>query len=176
MGAVFSGLTKEDISGIKDSGCQFTSKEIARLYKRFKELDKEEIGRVYLDRLLCIPEISINPLGEKVIRTMVQKEGFLDFKGFLSALSIFSKYTTNEEKIKFFIQVISSNNTINRSDLEDISNDLYGGIYSQEDILLGIDRVFKRYSTDQNTLAQNDIRTLNCSILEKIQDERNKRV
>ncbi|KAI5172587.1 calcineurin B-like proteinous protein 1 [Nematocida sp. LUAm3] len=166
MGNVFSGLTKEDILGIKESGCIFTEEEIKKYYRRFKDLDKDEVGRIYLESLLCIPEISINPLGEQVVKRFYFKINQMDFKGFLNLLSFFSKRTKNKEKMKIFYQMLCSGEEIERKDLEDIAHDLYGGEHEKEEIERAVDEIFIQYNRKgKDTIRYKDIEALDCSTL-----------
>ncbi|KAI5166644.1 serine/threonine-protein phosphatase 2B regulatory subunit [Nematocida sp. ERTm5] len=169
MGTVFSGLTKEDIKAVKQTGCRLPPKQIKLLYKRFKDLDKEEIGRIFVDQLLCIPEISINPLGEKVARKICDEEGKIDFNGFVSAVTIFSKYSTNEEKVRFFFDLISTNGRVTRRDLEEIASNLYPKDEKSEEIQAGIDDVFKVYDKqNKNFIECKDLKGMDCNALGKI--------
>ncbi|KAI5192465.1 serine/threonine-protein phosphatase 2B regulatory subunit [Nematocida minor] len=169
MGTVFSGLTKEDMKTVKKTGCRLPSEQIEILYKRFKELDKEEIGRVYMDQLLCIPEISINPLGERVVRKICGKDGKIDFKGFVLAITVFSKYSTNEEKVNFFFELIATDGTITKESLQDIAKDLYAGDEDMEGVNLGIDEVFRVYDREhKNFIECKDLKKMDCNALGNI--------
>ncbi|OAG29197.1 hypothetical protein NEDG_01270 [Nematocida displodere] len=215
MGAMFSGLTPEDIKDIHKKGCQFNASEIKNLYKRFKFLDKDEIGRIYIDTLLCIPEISINPLGERVIRAICSKDGSLDFKGFLRVLEMFiktpeiapaqsraslkysktiplpkesecssSEYTAAESDLytgpskntnflELLTRVISPTGQIRKSDLEEIANDIYGGLYDKEDIQASIEDIFRKYDLDHKEYIDTkdirdvDLHTLVSNLMQK---------
>ncbi|KAI5147583.1 serine/threonine-protein phosphatase 2B regulatory subunit [Nematocida ausubeli] len=169
MGTVFSGLTKEDIRVIRQTGCRLPPKQIKLLYTRFKELDKEEIGRIFVDQLLCIPEISINPFGERVIRKICDEDGKIDFNGFVSAATIFSKYSTNEEKVKFFFDLISVDGRITRTDLEEIASNLYPKDENTEDIRAGIDEIFHVYDkTNKEFIECKDLNKMDCNALGRI--------
>jgi len=164
MGTVFSGLTKSDISSIQEAGSGFKEEEIREFYKRFRELDRDEIGRVYTGRLLCIPEININPLGEKVVKQMCLEESAVDFGGFLKILKIFSAHATNKERLEFFIKVISPSGRIARKDLEDIAADLYAGMYTKEEIASAIEEVFEVYdSGKKNYIEYKDLEGVDSS-------------
>ncbi|KAI5189970.1 serine/threonine-protein phosphatase 2B regulatory subunit [Nematocida sp. AWRm77] len=164
MGLLFSGLTKEDITEIQRKGCGFTPAEIEEFYKRFRELDKEEIGRVYMNRLLCIPEISINPIGERVLRHFCGESGSLDFRGFLRALSMFSTRTSNEEKLAFFIEVLSPSKVVSVQDLEEIADELYAGMYTKQEVQEAVKEVFSKYDTEsKGTIEHADLKKLDCS-------------
>ncbi|MFH4974436.1 hypothetical protein AB6A40_001145 [Gnathostoma spinigerum] len=59
-------LQEDEIQSIAEE-TGFSRNQIVRLYSRFLSLDKQ--GRGYLDRddFLRIPELAINPLGERII-------------------------------------------------------------------------------------------------------------
>ncbi|KAH9385672.1 serine/threonine-protein phosphatase 2B regulatory subunit [Nematocida major] len=169
MGSVFSGLTKEDIQAVKKEGCKLPQEEIKKLYIRFKELDKEEIGRIYMDQLLCIPEISINPMGERVIRKICDKEGKIDFNGFIRAATLFSKYGTNEEKVTFFFDMIAENGKLTKEALQDLSSDLYTHESESEGIKAGIEEVFRVYGKDKKPFIEcADLKGMDCGALGNI--------
>ena len=53
----------------------FTGKQVQRLYGRFKQLDKCDCGFLTREDLLCIPEVNINPLGERLIDVIMNDYG-----------------------------------------------------------------------------------------------------
>ena len=59
-------LQQEEVMLIEDK-TGFTKPQIERLYSRFSSLDKQ--GRGYLTRedFLRIPELAINPLGDRIV-------------------------------------------------------------------------------------------------------------
>lgn len=169
MGTVFSGLTKEDIKIVRKTGCKLPPEQIEVLYKRFKELDKEEIGCIYMDQLLCIPEISINPLGERVVRKICDNEGKIDFNGFVAAITVFSKYSSNQEKVDFFFDLIAENGKISKEVLQQISNDLYTREEESDGIQAGIDEVFKVYDREHKKYIEcGDLKRMDCNALGNI--------
>lgn len=75
--------------------------EIIRLYKRFQHLDKENKGTVSVDELFAIPELAVNPLATRIVDvmdTVARKE--INFKQFVSGLSVFSRGAKREDKLK----------------------------------------------------------------------------
>ena len=66
--------------------------QIVRLYSRFLSLDKQ--GRGYLDRedLLRIPELAINPLGDRIVDAFFRGQGDgerMNFRQFINVLAHF---------------------------------------------------------------------------------------
>ena len=57
--------------------CHFTQSEIRRLYKRFRKLDTSKSGGVTRKDLLKIPELSMNPLAQR-ITSLFQSEDQMD--------------------------------------------------------------------------------------------------
>ncbi|GAA6066840.1 calcineurin B homologous protein 1 [Tachysurus ichikawai] len=67
MGSRASSLLREeDIEEIKkETG--FSHSQITRLYSRFHSLDKGENGALSREDFQRIPELAINPLGDRII-------------------------------------------------------------------------------------------------------------
>lgn len=66
--------------------------QIVRLYSRFLSLDKQ--GRGFLDRddLLRIPELAINPLGDRIVDAFFSGQGDgerMNFRHFINVLAHF---------------------------------------------------------------------------------------
>lgn len=77
-----------------------TPNQIERLYSRFTALDRGDCGTLSRDDFLRIPEIAINPLGERIVNSFFQGDGFNDrvnFKQFLHVLAHFRPVKKNKE-------------------------------------------------------------------------------
>jgi Ca2+-binding EF-hand superfamily protein len=95
----------------------FTSKQVQRLYSRFKTLDKRDCGFLTREDLLCIPEVSINPLGERLIDVIMEDYGEnnkINFKQFIFLLAKFrqakikssiTEFNSRESKLRFLFDV-----------------------------------------------------------------------
>ena len=72
--------------------CLFVfSKEIKLLRFRFREIDEEKREWVVPEALIKFPEIALNPLRDRVLSCFdVNKDGKIDFKEFISVMSVFS--------------------------------------------------------------------------------------
>lgn len=136
MGTIFSGLTREDIREVKRRS-KFAEKEVRRYYRRFRDLDKEEMGLVYLETLLCIPELSINPLGPRVVRVIREREGEeLDFKKFLRVLEIYTKHSTPEDKMRYAFRVLDmgEEGRLGLVELEELGRLIYADSSTEQEI------------------------------------------
>ena len=59
-------LKPEEIKAIEDD-TGFTLGQISRLHSRFTKLDLENKGYLEREDLLAIPELTINPLGDRIV-------------------------------------------------------------------------------------------------------------
>ncbi|XP_018571254.1 calcineurin B homologous protein 1 isoform X2 [Anoplophora glabripennis] len=64
-------LREEEIAQIQQE-TGFTPSQIERLYSRFTSLDRGDCGTLSRDDFLRIPELAINPLGERIVNSFFQ--------------------------------------------------------------------------------------------------------
>lgn len=80
-----------------------TKNQIERLYSRFTSLDRGDCGTLSRDDFLRIPELAINPLGERIVNSFFQEgDGFSDrvnFRQFMRVLAHFRPIKKNRENI-----------------------------------------------------------------------------
>ncbi|CAF1556042.1 unnamed protein product [Rotaria sp. Silwood1] len=119
----------------------FTVKQVQRLYSRFKTLDKRDCGYLTRENLLCIPEVNINPLGERLIDVIMEDYGEnhkINFKQFIFLLAKFrqakykssiTEYNTRESKLRFLFDMYDRNHDmkIDRNELLDVLKMMVGG-------------------------------------------------
>ncbi|CAM2725776.1 unnamed protein product [Rotaria socialis] len=119
----------------------FTTKQVQRLYSRFKALDKRDCGFLTREDLLCIPEVNINPLGERLIDVIMEDYGEnnkINFKQFIfllakfrrgKAKSLTTEFNTRESKLKFLFDMYDRNHDmkIDRRELLDVLKMMVGG-------------------------------------------------
>ena len=141
MGAQQSQISPEDLSIVRQE-TGFSDKEVERLFERFCELDRERKG--FLDRtdFLAIPEISLNPVGDRIVHAFF-KEGNsnkendrLAFKNFALVMSFFSPISKDdpagkyrrEKKLRFAFSIydLDDNGTLSRSVREAFNNPSHG--------------------------------------------------
>ena len=105
-------LQKPEIEEIhKETG--FSHHQIMRLYSRFLSLDKTNTGFLSREDFLRIPELAINPLGDRIIHAFFSVESDQDqvnFRQFMRVLARFRPVKRNDdanainsrdEKLKF---------------------------------------------------------------------------
>lgn len=109
-------LREEEIAQIQEeTGCKCTQtrqyfviicfsvvtpNQIERLYSRFTSLDRGDCGTLSRDDFLRIPELAINPLGERIVNSFFQDEGLNDrvnFRQFMHVLAHFRPIKKNKE-------------------------------------------------------------------------------
>lgn len=106
MGNIPSNLV-DDLS----QGTTFGSDEIDRLAKRFMKMDTDNSGAIDKNEFLSIPGIAQNPLSRRVIDIFDEnKGGDVDFKEFVTGLSVFSSASNKEDKLKFLFKIYDIDN------------------------------------------------------------------
>jgi serine/threonine-protein phosphatase 2B regulatory subunit len=78
-----------------------TQGELEALYKRFRSLDRGRKGYITAEEFLSIPELSINPLAQRLVRVFDS----VNYKQFVKLLSAFSKHATKDAKLEFMFHV-----------------------------------------------------------------------
>ncbi|KAJ3039547.1 Calcineurin subunit B type 2 [Rhizophlyctis rosea] len=97
-----------------------TPAQIKTLYRRFKHVDKDNSGSLTVDEMTAIPELAMNPLCLRIVEVFdSDKRGEVNFKQFVSALSVFSKGARREQKLSFAFKVydVNGDGVISSSDL-----------------------------------------------------------
>lgn len=86
--------------------------QIERLYSRFTSLDKGDNGTLSREDFLRIPELAINPLGDRIVQAFFGEtngEERINFRQFMRVLARFrpikksreNKLNSREEKLRF---------------------------------------------------------------------------
>ncbi|CAL9126960.1 unnamed protein product [Musa textilis] len=102
MGNASAMLTQYDIEEVQEH-CHylFSQQEIVALYNRFCQLDRSAKGFISSEEFLSIPEFSLNPLSQRLLKMV---DG-LNFKEFVAFLSAFSPLATVPQKIELIFKV-----------------------------------------------------------------------
>ncbi|KAL8145233.1 uncharacterized protein LOC141706868 [Apium graveolens] len=131
MGNTSSMLTQYDIEEVQEH-CNhtFSLQEIASLYQRFCQLDRNGGGFISAEEFLSVPEFAVNPLSQRLFRMV---DG-LNFKEFVAFLSAFSSRATLQQKVEFIFKVydLDGNGKVAFNDMLDVLRDLTGQFISEQ--------------------------------------------
>uniref|UniRef100_A0A8C6YSF4 Calcineurin like EF-hand protein 1 n=1 Tax=Nothoprocta perdicaria TaxID=30464 RepID=A0A8C6YSF4_NOTPE len=84
--------------GSRASTLLLSHSQITRLYSRFTSLDKGENGTLSREDFQRIPELAINPLGDRIINAFFSEgEDQVNFRGFMRTLAHFRPIEDNEK-------------------------------------------------------------------------------
>jgi Ca2+-binding EF-hand superfamily protein len=84
-----------------------SARVIRRLYKRFRKLDREGKGTIRHADVLKIPELCMNPFGERIVQCIFQTdlEGRVNFLSFCCGLAAFSERASSAKKAQVLFAV-----------------------------------------------------------------------
>ncbi|XP_033639043.1 calcineurin B homologous protein 1-like [Asterias rubens] len=153
-------LQKEEIDDIqKETG--FSKRQIVRLYSRFESLDKSDNGALSREDLLRIPELAINPLGDRIIHAffMDSPDSKINFRQFMRTLSLFRPIKTHDcetacnsrdNKLKFAFRMYDLDNSgaVTRDELLVILQMMVGSNITEEQLGSIADRTIAEADED----------------------------
>ena len=90
------------------------------LYRRFKKLDRKRVGFISSQDFYLIPELSMNPLCDRVIALFdPQRSEQVTFDSFVQTVNLFHQQTPVDERVKAVFQVydVDGDGFITASDL-----------------------------------------------------------
>ncbi|XP_075469562.1 calcineurin B homologous protein 1 [Ascaphus truei] len=166
MGSRASTLLRdEEIEEIKkETG--FSHSQITRLYSRFTSLDKGENGTLSREDFQRIPELAINPLGDRIINAFfVEGEDQVNFRGFMRTLAHFrpiddnGKDTSNSEPLNsrsnkllfaFRLYDLDKDDRISRDELLQVLRMMVGVNISDEQLGSIADRTIQEADQDED--------------------------
>ncbi|KCV72100.1 hypothetical protein H696_01507 [Fonticula alba] len=110
MGARASTLSRDDIEELSEIS-SFTPQQIIRLYKRFRRLDRDDLGLLNTDDILnAIPELAMNPLAERICAVLDPHDTeTIHFRQFCEVLGAFSPHASRERKLMFAFKIYDVN-------------------------------------------------------------------
>lgn len=163
-------LQEEDIAQIQ-SETGFSPNQIKRLYHRFSNLDKLNRGRLSKDDLLRIPELAINPLGERIVHSFFccenqpdydadePNEG-INFRQFVKVLARFRRaengkpqpLNSNDHKLEYAFKMYDMDGThkISKENICDILTLMVGSNKSTEQLAAIADRTIQEADEDKD--------------------------
>uniref|UniRef100_T2M767 Calcium-binding protein p22 n=1 Tax=Hydra vulgaris TaxID=6087 RepID=T2M767_HYDVU len=163
-------LEESDIDEIqKETG--FTANQIKRLYSRFCNLDKGNKAFLSRDDFKRIPELAINPLGERIIElffgenhaTEIGGEDGINFKAFMRALARFRSISshnhnplnTREHKLEYAFQMYDIHRTggITKDNITHILKLMVGANKSSDQLTAIADRILQEAGNNDGVIT-----------------------
>uniref|UniRef100_A0A0N5BN52 Calcineurin B homologous protein 1 n=1 Tax=Strongyloides papillosus TaxID=174720 RepID=A0A0N5BN52_STREA len=158
-------LLQEDEIRLIAEETGFSRNQIVRLYSRFLSLDRQSRG--YLDRedLLRIPELAINPLGDRIVDAFfTDKQEEIDkkinFRDFMRVLAHFRpisatqnlKINSRDEKLRlaFSIYDLDKSGYITRDEFKVILNMMVGSNITPEQLDCIAERTITEADSDND--------------------------
>ena len=136
---IFSSKTTHVHVGICFYTYAVDQEEIESLYHRFRTLDRGRKGYLSGEELLSIPELSINPLSQRLAYLC---DG-MNFKDFVRMISPYSRNATKEDRIKHLFNVwdVNGDGLICREDVEMMMRQAGGSQLSNDEVNRVVDKV-----------------------------------
>jgi len=172
-------LRDEELAEIqKETG--FTSNQIERLYSRFTALDKSNTGSLSRDDFLRIPELAINPLGDRIVNSFFRhsEEDRVNFREFVRVLAHFrpvkkhrqNQFNSREGKLHFAFKLydIDDDDRITKEELLAVLQMMVGENISEEQLLSIAERTILEADADGDGMISFEEF---CSALERSQVE-----
>merc|ERR1712050_571486 len=160
-------LQSEDINEITEE-TGFNQNQIERLYSRFSSLDKQGKGYLSREDFLRIPELAINPLGDRIVHAFFYEsknteEEKVDFKDFVRVVAHFrpvkknplkNKLNTRMEKLHFAFRMydLDGDDKISKEELLAVLTMMVGANISPEQLLSIAERTILEADEDKDEL------------------------
>merc|ERR1712212_811676 len=160
-------LQPEEIEAITEE-TGFTKQQIERLYARFSSLDKQSHGYLTREDFLRIPELAINPLGDRIVHAFFFEsrngdDDKVDFKDFVRVLAHFrpikknaekNKLNTRMEKLHFAFRMydLDDDQKISKEELLAVLTMMVGANISTEQLISIAERTIMEADTDKDDL------------------------
>jgi len=160
-------LQAEDITTIQDE-TGFNQNQIERLYSRFSSLDKQDKGFLSREDFLRIPELAINPLGDRIVHAFFYEskngdDDKVDFKDFVRVLAHFrpikktvemNKMNSRMEKLHFAFRMydLDGDDKISKQELLAVLTMMVGQNISTEQLISIAERTIMEADMDKDDL------------------------
>eukprot|EP01025_Chloroclados_australasicus_P042801 TRINITY_DN4554_c0_g1_i1.p2 TRINITY_DN4554_c0_g1~~TRINITY_DN4554_c0_g1_i1.p2 ORF type:complete len:206 (+),score=11.93 TRINITY_DN4554_c0_g1_i1:71-619(+) len=130
----------------------FSHAEIDALYSRFRTLDRGSKGYITSEIIKNIPELSINPLAQRIVRLFDN----VNFKDFVQLLSAFSSKATHYHRIRLIFRVfdVDQDGIVSRSDMGIIVRELVGNNLTDEQVKQLINEAMKQGGAQSDENAE----------------------
>merc|ERR1711971_1040131 len=127
-------LQPEDITAIQEE-TGFNQNQIERLYSRFSSLDKQDKGYLSREDFLHIPELAINPLGDRIVHAF-----------------FFESRSQEEEKVDFRMYDLDGDDKISKEELLAVLTMMVGNNISTEQLISIAERTIQEADVDKDNL------------------------
>ncbi|KAG1672235.1 hypothetical protein FOA52_002936 [Chlamydomonas sp. UWO 241] len=137
------GLTQQDVEEVIDHcGGSWRQDEVEELYRRFRTLDREHKGYLSSDEFLAIPELSINPVAQRLVRIYAS----VNFKEFAKLLSAFSDRAPRDTKLEYMFMVydVDGDGVVSREDMTIMLTQLAGSSLGDDDMRDLVEQVMSK--------------------------------
>ncbi|XP_001608220.1 calcineurin B homologous protein 1 [Nasonia vitripennis] len=160
-------LREEEIAQIQEA-TGFTPNQIERLYSRFTSLDRGDCGTLSREDFLRIPELAINPLGDRIVNAFFEESSsdrvnFLQFMQVLAHFRPIKKNVPNtlnsrEEKLRFAFKMydLDNDDMISKDELLAILHMMVGANISEEQLSSIAERTLSEADVDGDNMINFD--------------------
>ncbi|GMT06170.1 hypothetical protein PENTCL1PPCAC_28344 [Pristionchus entomophagus] len=156
-------LRDEEIEEISRE-TEFNRNQIVRLYSRFLSLDKKGQGFLEREDLMNVPELAVNPLGDRIVDAFFTLAGkddkHLNFRQFVQVLAYFqpidkskkNQLNDRSKKLKFAFMMydLNRNGYITREEFKVILNSMVGANITADQLDKIADRTIEEADADQD--------------------------
>merc|ERR1712043_125625 len=184
-------LEEENLRQIEEE-TGFTSNQIERLWSRFTSLDKQQKGHLTREDFLRIPELAINPLGDRIVHAFFrdssnkdEEEGgkfnganekeIVNFPDFVRVLAHFrpikknaekNKMNSRTEKLRFAFRMydLDGDDKISKEELLAVLTMMVGANISEDQLVSIAERTIMEADDDRDNLISFDEF---CKVLER---------
>mmetsp|Transcript_11309 Transcript_11309/g.17169 ORF Transcript_11309/g.17169 Transcript_11309/m.17169 type:complete len:200 (+) Transcript_11309:56-655(+) len=161
-GGASSSLTPEDIEELSDPLIsEFSPAEIKLLYARFRHLDRSHTGFITQNEMQLIPELSLNPLCNRVIEMFDQSgRNQINFRDFVRTLWAFSPRASKELKIRSAFEIfdVDGDGKISQSDLEHVLIIMVGKMYSSQKLTQVVAKLIANAQSSGNSAGDGKVK------------------
>ena len=140
----------------KGASLVFTKEEIHTLYLKFKALDAKKTGKLELEEFFKVPEVSENPLAERVIKIFDKnRDNKISFSEFVQGISSLHSESSDEEKIKFAFKIydIDEDGYISNGDLFQALRIMVGDTINDVNLQQLVDRTIIKADKDMDGMV-----------------------
>lgn len=160
-------LQEEEIAQIQEE-TGFSPSQIERLYSRFTSLDKGDNGALSREDFLRIPELAINPLGDRIVHAffMESSDDRVNFREFMRVLARFrpikknrdNKMNNREEKLRFAFRMydLDDNSSISRDEVLAVLHMMVGANISEDQLISIAERTILEADKDGDQMISFD--------------------